>query len=193
MGKVIVEQIVSVDGYAEDADGGIEFFVHEDWVNEVDTGQVRYLSGASAIVFGAKTYEMFAGYWPQADPAQEPVAAPMNALPKFVISSTLARAPWGPNGAVDIIRGDGVQAVRGLRERFPGNLMIWGSLSLSDALMRAGEVDTLRLRVVPSLLGRGRSFVPADLGMRRLSLNQVESFAGGKVVLEYDILAGQKG
>lgn len=66
-----------------------------------------------------------------------------------------------------------------------GDLIIWGSLSLSDALLRAGEVDLLRLRVLPLLLGGGRPCSPPDLGLRRLSLATAQSFAGGLVVLEY--------
>ena len=187
MGNVIVEQIISADGYAEDADGSIDFFVNANWINEVDGEQLRLLSGVAAIVFGAKTYRMFADYWPSADPAAEPVAIPIRELPKFVISSKLESAPWGKNDSAEIIRGDGVAAVRSLRQRFTGNLIVWGSLSLSDALLRAGEVDVLRLRVLPVLLGRGRSFTPADLGLRRLSLATAKSFAGGLVVLEYNI------
>lgn len=76
-------------------------------------------------------------------------------------------------------------AVRGLRYRFAGDLIVWGSLSLSDALLRAGEVDVLRLRMLPVLLGRGRSFTPTDLSLRQLSLASAQSFAGGLVVLEY--------
>jgi dihydrofolate reductase len=186
MGKVIVEQIVSLDGYAEDADGGIDFFVNANWINEADTEQLRMLSGVAAIVLGAKTYQMFAGYWPSADPVAEPIAIPIRELPKFVVSSALESAPWGMNHSAEILRGDGVAAVRGLRQRFTGDLIVWGSLSLSDALLRAGEVDVLRLRVVPVLLGRGRSFTPSDLGLRRLSLAAAQSFTGGLVVLEYN-------
>ncbi|WP_341675498.1 dihydrofolate reductase family protein [Niveibacterium sp. SC-1] len=187
MGKVIVEQIVSADGYAEDAEGGIGFFGNASGINAADTEQLRMLSGVAAIVFGAKTYRMFSGYWPSADPAAEPVAAPIRALPKFVVSSTLESAPWGPEDSVEILRGDGVAAVRALRQRIAGNLIIWGSLTLSDALLRAGEADVLRLRVLPVLLGRGRSFAPADLGTRRMSLVAAQSFAGGLVVLEYKL------
>lgn len=188
MGKVIVEQIVSADGYAEDADGGIGFFENAAWVNEVDAEQLRLLGGVSAIVFGAKTYRMFAGYWPSADAVAEPVATPINRLPKFVVSSTLESAPWGDEGSVEILGGDPVTAIRGLRERYDGNLILWGSLSLCDALLRAGEVDVLRLRVIPLLLGAGRSFTPSDLGLRRLSLASARPFANGLVVLEYEVL-----
>lgn len=187
MGKVIVEQIVSADGYAEDADGGIGFFANAEWINGVDGEQLRMLSGVAAIVLGARTYRMFADYWPTADPAVDPVATPIRELPKFVVSSSLESAPWGTSDSAEVLRGDGVAAVRGLRHRFTGNLIVWGSLSLSDALLRAGEVDVLRLRVLPMLLGRGRSFAPSDLGLRRLSLATAQSFAGGLVVLEYSL------
>ncbi|WP_129641705.1 dihydrofolate reductase family protein [Peristeroidobacter agariperforans] len=186
MGKVIVEQIVSLDGYAEDAAGGIDFFVNANWVNEADTEQLRMLSGVAAIVLGAKTYRMFADYWPSADPAAEPIAIPIRELPKFVVSSALESAPWGTNDSAEILRGDAVAAVRGLRHRFSGDVIVWGSLSLSDALLRADEVDVLRLRVLPVLLGRGRSFTPSDMSLRRLSLVSAQSFTGGLVVLEYN-------
>lgn len=185
MGKVIVEQIVSADGYAEDAEGGIGFFANANWINAADTEQLRMLSGVAAIVLGAKTYRMFAGYWPSADPAAEPVAVPINELPKFVVSSTLESAPWGTSDSAEILRGDGVAAVRDLRHRFAGNTIIWGSLTLTDALLRAGEVDILRLRVLPVLVGSGRSFAPSDLGVRPLSLASAKSFAGGLIVIEY--------
>lgn len=188
MGKLIVEQIVSIDGYAEDADGSIGFFANADWVNQADDGQLRMLASVDAIVFGAKTYRMFADYWPRADPAIEPVALPIRKLPKFVVSSTLQSAPWGTDSAAEILRGDGVAAVRQLRRRIPGNLIVWGSLSLSDALLRADEVDVLRLRVLPLLLGRGRSFAAADIGLRRLALASAQPLAGGLLVLEYHAL-----
>jgi len=185
MNQVIVEQIVSADGYAEDAEGGIGLFGNARSVNEADAEQLRMLSGVAAIVLGAKTYRMFADYWPTADAVAEPVATPIRELPKFVVSSSLESAPWGPNDAAEVLRGDGVAQVRALRERFEGNLIVWGSLSLSDALLRAGEVDVLRLRVLPVLLGRGRSFAPSDLGQRNLALSTAQAFPGGLVVLEY--------
>lgn len=185
MGSVIVEQIVSLDGYAEDAQGGIGFFVDARVVNEADADQLERLSRVAAIVLGAKTYRMFADYWPYADPASEPVAVPLRNLPKFVVSSSLASAPWGADDSAELLRGDGVEAVRGLRHRFAGDLIVWGSLSLSDALLRANEVDVLRLRVVPTLLGRGRSFAPPEPGARSWSLASSRSFAGGLVVSEY--------
>ena len=185
MGKLIAEQIISVDGYAADADGGIGFFSSARQLNDADPEQIRMLASVGAIVLGAVTYRMFADYWPTAEAQAEPVAGPINALPKFVVSSTLQSAPWGSEDALEILRGDGVEAVRALRARIRGDLIVWGNLTLTDALLRAGEVDVLRLRLVPVLIGRGRSFAPADLGERKLSLVKSQSYAGGLVVLEY--------
>lgn len=67
MGKVIVEQIVSVDGYAAEEDGGIGFFYPGSDFSDTEPDQMRMMSTVGAIVFGATTYRMFADYWPKAD------------------------------------------------------------------------------------------------------------------------------
>ncbi len=134
MGKIIVEQIVSADGYAAYKDGGIGFFDASGDFRDGENEQMKMLESVGAIVFGATTYRMFADYWPGADAKVERVAGPINSLPKFVVSNTLQSAPWGEKSEVEIRRGDGVESVRDLRHRIDGDLMIWGSLTLTDAL-----------------------------------------------------------
>ena len=185
MGSLTVEQIVSADGYAADADGGIDFFQAVDQGDQNDADQLAFLENVDAILLGANTYRMFAGYWPDADPAVERVAEPINRLPKFVVSNTLDRAPWG-SGTIEVLRGDGTESAAALKERF-GGIVVWGSLTLADALFEAGLVDTLRLRVVPVLIGEGRSFTPASLGVRRLALDHVVSQPTGHVGLTYRV------
>ena len=187
MGRIIVEQIVSADGYAAEADGGIGFFGSSGELRdpEMESEQMRMMASAGAIAFGRATYRMFEAYWPGMSPRVERVAAPINALPKFVVSSTLAAAPWGADDAAQVLRGDGVAAMRALRARVDGDIIVWGSLTLADALLRAGEVDLLRLRVLPVLIGRGRGFAPADLGQRRLALDTARPFPSGAVLLAY--------
>ena len=187
MGQLIVEQIISVDGHAADDRGGIDFFAEASCLREADEDQRRRLSDVGAIVLGRVTFGMFAAYWPDADPAAEPVATAINTLPKYVVSNTLETAPWGEDGArADILRGDGVDAVRALRAEVEGDVIVWGSLTLADALLRAGDVDILRLRIVPVLLGRGRSFTPADIVPTPLQLYSTQTYPEGLVVLEYD-------
>ena len=189
MGRLIVEQVVTVDGYAADPDGGIDFFealVRPGENGEIDLNdaeQLDYVSQADAILFDATTSRMFADYWPAVDPKVEQVAELINRLPKFVVSNTLTEAPWG-SAQIEILRGDGADATAALKERFDA-VIVWGSLTLADALLRAGLVDELHLRIVPVLLGDGRSFTPADVGDRRLELDHVEARPGGVVSLRY--------
>jgi len=182
-GRLIVEQIVSVDGYAAEPDGGLRFIESARGGDPNDADQLAFLEHVDAILLGANTYRMFAGYWPQADPAVEVVAEPINRLPKFVVSNSLSDAPWG-DGAIEILRGDATDSVAALKERFAG-VVVWGSLTLADALFEAGLVDELRLRVVPILIGAGRSFTPERLGERRLDLDRVVSHPSGHVGVSY--------
>ena len=89
MGKFIVEQIVTADGYASYKDGGIGFFDASDDFKDAEDEQMKMLESVAAIVFGATTYRMFANYWPGADEKVERVTAPINSLPRFVVSNTL--------------------------------------------------------------------------------------------------------
>lgn len=189
MGRLIVEQVITADGYAADPGGGIDFFealVRPGEDGEVDLNdaeQLDYVSQADAILFGATTYRMFADYWPAVDPEVERVAELINRLPKFVVSQTLTDAPWG-SGSIEILRGDGADQAAAVKERFDA-VIVWGSLTLTDALLRARLVDELHLRIVPVLLGAGRSFAPVDLGERDLELAHVEARPGGVVSLRY--------
>ena len=183
MGRLTVEQIVSADGYAADESGDIGFFEAVDEVDSNDADQLAFLEGVDAILLGANTYRMFAGYWPNADPDAERVAEPINRLPKFVVSNVLTDAPWGDD-AIEIVRGDPAESVAALKER-TSSIVVWGSLMLTDALFRAGLVDVLRLRTVPVLIGAGRPFTPADLGERRLALDHVVSYPTGHVATTY--------
>jgi hypothetical protein len=112
MGKLIVEQIISVDGHAADADGGIGFFSSARQLNDADPEQIHMLASVGAIVLGAVTYRMFADYWTTTGAQAEPVAGTINALPKFVVSSTLQSALWGAEDSAEILSGDGVEAMR---------------------------------------------------------------------------------
>jgi dihydrofolate reductase len=186
MGRVIVEQIVSTDGFAADSSGGIDFFMTNDDFAHSQGEQLEVLENVRAIVFGATTYRMFADYWPQADPTKEPVATPINSLPKHVFSNTLEAAPWADGEAI-LERGDAVERLPALLEQYDGDLIVWGSLTLTDALFRAGLVDVLRLRTLPVLLGEGRSIAPADLPQTPLTLQRAETYEGGMLSLTYSV------
>ena len=186
MGALIVEQIVSADGFAADPAGGLDWV--EEWPEspDIDTEQLRMLDHVDAIVLGANTYRMFAAYWPEVTPEVELVAGPINTLPKHVVSNSLERAPWG-DGEIAIERGDGVASVERILQHYPRDVIVWGSLELSRALFTAGIVDVLRLRIVPVLLGSGLRHLPGGLPVTRLDVRSSHVHAGGQVSLEYAV------
>ncbi|MCD2441089.1 dihydrofolate reductase family protein [Agromyces sp. SYSU K20354] len=185
MGRLAVEQVVTVDGYAAEPDGGIGFFEAFAPEDLVDENQLEFMQHVDAILFGANTYRMFTDYWPTADADAEPVAEPINRLPKFVVSNTLADAPWG-DGSIEILRGDGAEAAAALKQRFE-RIVVWGSLTLADALFEAGLVEEVRLRMVPVLIGDGRSFTPSGLERRRLALDSITPHPSGYVGMNYRV------
>ena len=85
-----------------------------------------------------------------------------------------------------MLRGDAAESVSALKDR-AGSIIVWGSLTLTDALFAAGLVDELRLRVVPAVIGAGRSFTPSGLGERRLRLDDVVTYPGGLVTMQYAV------
>ncbi|TGO04982.1 dihydrofolate reductase family protein [Serinibacter arcticus] len=190
MGILTVEQIVSADGFAAGADGGLGFTEVVPFGDEsdADSPQLRWLGTVDAILLGRSTYELFASYWPTADPAVDATAGPMAALPKHVVSRTLEHAPWGA-GQAEVLRGGAVAAATAMRERY-ASTVVWGSLRLSEALLGAGLVDELRLRIVPVLLGAGRTFVPPNLGARALRLEDVERYDTGHLTVTYRVAQG---
>ncbi len=185
MGRIIVEQIITADGFVQDADGGMGFMDAAP-IDSTDSDQLALLDHVGAIVLGRKTYEMFVEYWPAVDPAIEPVAEPINTLPKHVVSNTIDGAPWGEHDAAVVESGDPVAVLERLRSETDGDLLVWGSLQLTDALFRAGLVDVLRLRHIPSLIGAGRGPTPTDL--EPAVIEQVAVHTGsGWVTTEYAV------
>ncbi|MFE4467817.1 dihydrofolate reductase family protein [Leifsonia sp. NPDC056824] len=187
MARLIVEQIVSADGTAEDAEGGMSFLTPESTGGEADREQLRRLAGLSAIVLGANTYRMFASYWPTASEEEDPIAGLINRVPKHVLSNSLDAAPWGDYPAATVERGDVVESLRRLKAAYPGEIILWGSLRLADAAFLADEVDVLRLRILPSVLGGGRGIVPESLPVTALRLVSSSIHPGGQVALEYEV------
>src|SRR5215813_5693973 len=89
---LVVQEFVSVDGYAADVTGEFGFGgVISDW-SAIDADQLRLMERTGMIVLGRQTYELFAKFWPT---AQHVMAEPINSTPKTVVSQSLTTADWG--------------------------------------------------------------------------------------------------
>jgi dihydrofolate reductase len=157
MGRIVVTEFVSLDGVIEDP-GGSEDFKHGGWSFEFDRGddgnqfKADETMGADAMLLGRITYEGFADAWPSRDGE---FADKFNAMPKYVVSSTLKDPGWTNT---TVLEGDVAEAVRTLREDGPdGDVVVHGSAQLVQSLLDNDLVDELRLMVHPVVLGGGKS------------------------------------
>ncbi|WP_296668069.1 dihydrofolate reductase family protein, partial [Demequina sp.] len=187
MGRLIVEQMVTADGFAAGPGGSLEHLVPPA-EGGVDARQARMLEGCDAILLGRVTYEMFADYWPGQTPDDDWIAEPINRLPKHVISNVLAKAPWGDYASATVEHGEPRHTVRRLKEDYQGDIVLWGSLTLTGALLQARLIDQVRLRIVPVVIGEGLRLAPGLRDPRSLTLTEVDTFPTGHVTLVYDVV-----
>lgn len=168
MGKVVVVNNVTLDGVMqapgrpdEDLRGGFE---HGGWAlpyQDAVMGRVmgEGMAKGGALLFGRRTYEDFAGFWPHQ--VDNPITALLNDRQKYVASTTL-REPLSWRNST-LLSGDAADAVAGLKERSGENLTVLGSGELVRSLMRRGLVDEFQLLIHPLVLGTGRRLF-ADSG-----------------------------
>jgi len=167
----------------EDRDGGFE---HGGWGAPYAEGihpdaGASGLSATTAYLFGRRTYEKMAAFWPH-QPADNPIAASMNALPKYVVTRTLTSVDWA---GTTILSGDVSEEVAALKTDGDGTIAVLGSGVLARSLLAAGLVDGLQLFVHPLLLGTGKRLF-GDLPLpRSLRLEAVDRTELGSVMLSY--------
>ena len=120
------------------------------WGPELRALSLEFGAKAEALVFGRKTYEGMAAYWPDAEDEGE-IKAYMNALPKLVASRTLTEPAWNNSRATADIVGE----LRALKARTEKAIYIFGSGELMRSLLPEGVIDEIMLALVPVLLGQG--------------------------------------
>lgn len=183
MGILILDTIVSIDGFAADEAGDLDFHSAGGGLDATTDDQLSRLRTCEAILLGAQTYRLFAQFWPTESAAQQRLAGFINTTPKHVVSSTLEAAPWGEHPPAVLERGDGVDVARRLTQGYAGDVVVWGSLTLGASLLEAGAVDELRLRVVPTLLGAGRRLTTRALPLQTWHLKSAVAYPAGVVEL----------
>jgi dihydrofolate reductase len=188
MGKVVVTEFITLDGVIEDPggaekdrfDGGGWAFAFDRGA-EGDTFKFEELMGADAQLLGRVTYEGFAKAWPAMEGTGE-FGVRFNAMPKYVVSSTLERADWTNS---TIIGSDLEREVAALRERYDGDILVAGSAQLVQGLTDLGLVDEYRLMVFPTVLGRGKRLFRDGNAVERLRLTDVRR-AGECAILTFE-------
>src|SRR5690606_38828288 len=112
------------------------------------------------MLLGRNTYQLFAGFWPEATTDQELVADKLNALGKIVFSQTLGSAPWGKWEAGRVVKGMLADEIKQLKQQPGKDMVVWGSLSLVQSLIRESLVDEYIFMVCPVAIGAGKEIFP---------------------------------
>ncbi|MDF2978407.1 MAG: bifunctional deaminase-reductase domain protein [Actinomycetospora sp.] len=190
--RIVVTQFISLDGVTqapggadEDTEGG---FAHGGWSvpyfdEALGATWDRSLREAEAMLFGRRTWEVSAAVWPHQ--TDDPFADRINGITKYVASRTLTEADLTWANSHLLPADDAVGAVRDLREREGGDLLVQGSASLAAQLADADLVDEYRLMIEPILLGGGKGVFPTSGNARPLELVSVEQAATGVVICSY--------
>ena len=192
MRKIVVSEFMSLDGVLqapggkdEDTEGG---FVHGGWTwpywhDEIGAHFTQTLSEGDALLLGRKTWQIHGGaFEPLAD--DDPDEPGLNAMPKYVVSTTLTSAAAWRNST--LISGDVVEEVRALKAQPGKNILIDGSSVLVHTLARHDLIDEFHLIVYPVVLGRGKNVFPDGV---RLNLRLVEArpLPSGVVLTHYTV------
>lgn len=190
MRRLIIDSIISLDGYYADPNNSIDWF-------DFDFGEQEWsmdiLRGADTIVFGRRTYEEFSAFWPTSKPKDagfDPyLTQRLNDLRKFVFSKSLSDAPWKPS---TIVRENLGEAITKLKGQSGKDMVVIGSGSVVAALVRDRLVDEYRIRIRPIILGSGKPLFVDRSARHPLNLVSSRAFKNGVLGLQYEA-ASSKG
>ncbi len=190
MRKLIVQEFVSVDGFAADREKSTSFFdgTRMHIGKEVDVYMVEFIKTIDSILLGRKTYEMFLDYWPNIDPKEDIVGPSLNATNKYVFSDTLETVEWGDWNTAELVKENYVDFINELKAKPGKNIVVWGSLSLTKSLFEAKLVDELHLMVCPVAIGKGYHFLSEQEELLKLKLLSNNSFPSSVVNSIYQVL-----
>ncbi|HEY9481207.1 MAG TPA: dihydrofolate reductase family protein [Candidatus Paceibacterota bacterium] len=181
MRKLIMWNVVSLDGYFEGEKNWDLNFHSLVWGKELEDFSIEQLKTADMLVFGEVTYKGMADYWSKAEGEDTVTAGYMNSIRKIVCSPTLEKAEWNNT---TIVR-DAVLEIPKLKQEGNGNMFVFGSSILSESLMNAGLFDEYRLVIVPVFLGKGRHLFKSGLKYQKLTLLETKPLSTGGVILTY--------
>jgi dihydrofolate reductase len=191
MRKIVVGTFLSVDGVMqapggpdEDREGGFE---HGGWSFPYwDDGMGELIDGwtnqADGLLLGRKTYEIFAAHWPHVGD-EDPVAAKLNSVPKYVASTTLDSVEWSNS---TLLEGDVAEAVARLKDQPGAEIQVTGSGQLIQTLLKHDLVDEFRLWTFPVLIGTGKRLFADGTIPGGLKLADVKTSTTGVTIHTYE-------
>jgi dihydrofolate reductase len=182
MRKIVAGLFISLDGVIE-APEKWQFPYFSDEVGEAVGSQ---MARADTMLLGRRTYQEFAGYWPQQG-SDVPFADEMNNTPKLVVSTTLDTVEWQNS---TLIKDNLVEELSRLKQQPGKNINITGSGTLVRSLLRDNLLDELWLLVHPVVVGGGKRLFEEGGDQVALNLQEAKTFSKGVVSLAYEPAGG---
>lgn len=184
MRKIIVISMITLDGVMQ-APGGPEEdtsnnFEYGGWTapygDEVSGRVVQKQMRQADYLLGRKTFEIFAGYWPQ----HADVWPGINDGTKYVVSKTMEKSDWKNSVFIK-----GVSDIKKLKHSEGSDIQVWGSGKLIQTLLENDLVDELWLKIFPLTLGQGKKLF--DNGTTPAAFTLLDSLAtpSGVVIANY--------
>ena len=175
--KIVVYELLSLDGVAEDPDG---FF--PDWDDAMDANLAAVIATQDAVIIGRCSYSEWAQFWPSSQ--IQPFATFINGVTKYVATSTPLDRDWANATVLD---GELAEFVRDLKQQRGGDIGVHASISVAQALLAAGVVDELRLVIAPRIAGRGRRLLD---GLPSIQLESIRSelSPAGYLLVDYRVV-----
>ncbi|MET0801534.1 MAG: dihydrofolate reductase family protein [Actinomycetota bacterium] len=193
MRKLIAVEWSALDGVMqgpgdpdEDTDGGFEHGGwHMPYFDDISRAWVvEGYAAAGGFVFGRRTYDLLASYWPNASEEEQVIAVPLNTKPKYVVSTTLtAPLEWEHS---TLLEGDLGDAVTGLKQEDGDDLHVVGSSRLVHALLEHDLIDGFRLMIDPLVLGGGKRLFGDDGPRLPLRLTDSRETTTGAIIASYE-------
>jgi dihydrofolate reductase len=184
MSKVVVTEFISLDGVIQ-APGDSSEFDRGGWATGGGQEGMQFkfdeLMASDAQLLGRVTYDGFAKAWPTMEGTGS-FGEKMNEMPKFVVSRTLLDPAWNNTTVLD---GDLAEAVKALKERFRGGILVAGSGKLVQSLLELDLVDELRLMVFPVVLGKGKRLFGETSQQKQLALVDSKALDDGVFIVTY--------
>jgi dihydrofolate reductase len=188
MGKLVLFMHVSLDGYASDSNGGLDWIPYNE---ELEAYAEEVVAEVGSPVYGRTTYRMMEGYWPSV--LNEPNASKhdmehaqwLEDVKKIVISSTMDKTEW--NNTL-LIKDNIAEEIKSLKAQSGKNLVIFGSPGAAKTLLELGLIDEFLLTICPVVLGSGKT-VFDGCGDKKIKLKLLSSrtFKSGIIATRYEL------
>ncbi len=188
MRKLNVLEFMSLDGVIqapggpkEDATGGFEYGGWTAPHSDATSGAAmkKQMEAPADVLLGRKTFEIFAGFWPQ----HAEIWPEVQTATKYVASNTITSSDWKPTV---FLSGDIAKKIAQIKKQDGPDLHVWGSGNLVQTLLKHDLVDALWLKIFPVTLGGGKKLFAEGAIPAAFKMTESAITPKGVIIVNYE-------